>query len=192
MARLANSRSHVAAAALLLAAALIPGLPGANAMGVDRELPAATEFPVRWSATIGLETLGDLEKRLSRRLWDSTGIVLSKNWCHVGADKAPERRAIKAAEAVGQSWHTWHDGRGRHLRTVTRTSDGGAVFHWAAARGRLDILARGDFDSDGVKNLLLRLSDWPGYGHTMRAKTCLMTRANGAATLTLLSPPEER
>jgi hypothetical protein len=264
MARAANRRLPVSLAALWLAAALSLG-------AVTSIIRANDEFPVRWSASLGLASLADLEDRLSRPLWSAAGILLAGKWRHVGAGEAPEpvnpvriascadyraadlaalttssqsdhnllaefgatcraldwlarakpsrqsfvadfnldeaaaellpagiaipvnsaeRRAIQADEAAGRSWRRWHESRGRPLRAGAPTTDGGAVFEWAAARSRLAILARGDFDGDGIEDVLLLNSEWPGYAHAMRSEVFLLTRRRADAGLRLLPPPD--
>ncbi len=270
MARPANSRLLVSAAALVLAAALITGVSAAGAMGADRELPVAVKYPVRWSAALGLESLGDLDRRQAQPLWGPAGILLAQRWRYTGEGSPPEpiapkrilsctdyraadiaglntrsqsdhnllrefaatcralellgrarpsrksfvadfrfgeaaadmlpagaaipispveRREIDEAEARGWTWRAWHESRGSSLTGVRIAADGGAVFAWTRARSRLEILARGDFNGDGVEDFLLRNIEWPGYAHAMRSEVFIVTRRNADAVLRLVPLP---
>ena len=242
-------------------------------MGVDRELPVNTaapeaeEIPVRWSASLGLETLDDIERRLEEPLWNEVGILLARRWRHVGEGQAPEpieplrilscadygaadlahlntrsqsdhnlmrefaadcsalkalgaatpartsfvggfrlddravdvlpasthlaispveSRAIEEADAKGWSWRQWHESRDSSLVAVREAADGSTAFEWTRARSRMEILASGDFDGDGSEDLLLRVSEWPGYAHASRSKTFLVTRHGPGAVMQVL------
>ena len=87
-----------------------------------------------------------------------------------------ERRAVEEADAKGWSWRQWHESRGSSLTATHEAADGSAAFEWTRARSRAEILAWGDFNGDGVADLLLRISEWPGYAHASRSKTFLLTR----------------
>ena len=249
--------------ALVFAAALTLGTAGAGAMGGDRDLPVSTaapeteEFPVRWSPSLGLKTLDDVERRLREPLWGDEGILLARRWRYVGNGQPPEpiephriiscsdywavdltrlntrsqsdhnllrefaatctalkalgavkpakqnfvsdfrldepavdilpagthlpispveQREIEDANAQGWSWRQWHESRESSLVAAHEAADGSATFAWTRSQSRMEILAWGDFNGDGVADLLLRISEWPGYAHASRSKTFLVTR----------------
>jgi hypothetical protein len=248
-------------------------------MGVDRELPvraAATgdTFPVRWSASLGLPSLDQLERRQRRPLWDTDGILLAHKWRFAGSGRAPEpiyprpivscadywqtdhalyrtasqsdhnllavfaaactalralgrakpsrasfvaafrlgaaaadflpaavalgrhpteRREIAEAGAAGLSWRQFHAARGSLLRAVRRAGDddGGGIaeYDWTRGKSRLEILGHGDFNGDGAEDILLRVSQWPGYGHTAKSKVLLLTRHSPGVVMHTLAVP---
>jgi len=100
-----------------------------------------------------------------------------------------ERRDIDTANAKGWSWRQWHESRKSGLIAALEAADGSVTFEWTRARSRMEILAAGDFNGDGVEDLLLRVSEWPGYAHASRSKTLLVTRHNEEAVLHILSWP---
>jgi hypothetical protein len=62
------------------------------------------------------------------------------------------------------------------LVSVARESDSAALFEWTRGTSRVEILSHGDFNGDGFQDLLLHVSQWPGYGHSVKAKAQLVTR----------------
>ncbi len=247
--------------ALILAAALTTVALGAA---------AAEIFPVRWSPSLGLGALDDLERRREEPLWDAAGILLARKWRYVGEGQASEpveprrivscsdywavdlarlntrsqsdhnllgefaadcsalkalglakpatesfvsdfslderavdvlpaavaiaigpveRREIEDADAKGWSWRQWHESRASGLVAVHEAADGSATFEWARGKSRMEIHAWGDFNGDGAEDLMLRVSEWPGYAHTSRSKTFLVTRRHRQAVMRALPWP---
>ena len=97
--------------ALILTAVLGMAVGSAGAMGVDRELPvksaataAAEEYPVRWSSSLGLDSLDNLERRLEEPLWNAVGILLARRWRYVGEGEAPEPIEPKRILSCADYW----------------------------------------------------------------------------------------
>ena len=100
-----------------------------------------------------------------------------------------EQRDIDTANAKGWSWRQWHGSRKSGLETALEATDGSVTFEWTRVRSRMEILASGDFSGDGVEDLLLRVSEWPGYAHASRSKALLVTRQKEGAPRHILSWP---
>lgn len=87
-----------------------------------------------------------------------------------------ERREIKQAETDGLSWRLYQELCSSSLVSVAHESDSSALFEWTRGTSRVEILGHGDFNGDGFQDLLLHVSQWPGYGHSVKAKAHLVTR----------------
>ena len=87
-----------------------------------------------------------------------------------------ERRDIDIANAKGWSWRQWHRSRKSGLVTALETANRIVTFEWMRARNRMKIFASSDFNGDGVEDLLLRVSEWPGHAQASRSKALLVTR----------------
>ena len=249
--------------ALMLSAALMAA--GASAGAGDHE-----NFPVRWSASLGLQSLDDIERRQRQPLWSAAGIVLAHKWRYSGIGKAhqpvgPRRivscadywgadhrlyktasqsdhflladfaatcvalRALKLARPARQSfiaelrldeaaadalpamldiavnpaerdeieqagakrwsWRQLRASRGAVLISVRREHDSAALFEWTRGKSLVEFLARGDFNGDGIEDLLLHISQWPGYGHGAKVKALLVTRYRRGAVMQVLPWP---
>lgn len=243
--------------ALILCAGLIAGGPA-----------LAETFPVRWSPSLGLQSLDDIDRRLQQPLWDEAGITVASRWRFTGAGQAPEpidpepiiscadhRRIegtnyqtasqsdhnhlaifaatcaalealkhaapaveshvgdfrldesavdflpaatavaiapwqqdeIDQASASGLSWRQWRGNQDSDLQAVHRYGDQAALYEWTRGKSRVEILAHGDFNADGREDLLLHITEWPGYAHAAKAKILPVTRASPGAVMQALA-----
>ena len=253
--------------ALIFCAALMAA--AANA-GAGADAGDSEKFPVRWSASLGLQSLDDIERRQRQPLWSAAGIVLAHKWRYSGignahepvgprrlvscayywgadhrlyktasesdhflladfaatcvalkalklarparqsfiaelrldetaADALPamldiavnpaERDEIEQAGAKGLSWRQSRASQGAVLISVRRKHDSAALFEWTRGKSLVEFLARGDFNGDGIEDLLLHISQWPGYGHGAKVKALLVTRYRRGAVMQVLAWP---
>ena len=244
MARRVSNRRRLPA--LVLFAALIAGGPA-----------LAETFPVRWSPSLDLQSLDEIDHRMQQPLWDDVGITVAFRLRFISAGQAPEpiepepiisctdhqriegtsyqtasqseqnhlaifaatcaafnqfrharpahksyvsefrldkaaadylpaaiaiaigsrqQHDIDEAGARGQSWRQWRAGKDGELLSVRSDGNNGALYQWTRGESRVEILERGDFNDDGRQDLLLLVTQWPGYGHGAKAKAMLVTR----------------
>ena len=228
----------------------------------------AETFPIRWSPSLDLQSLDDIDQRLQQPLWDQTGITVAFKWRFTGAGQAPEpikpqqivscadhkrldgtvyqtasqsdhnhlaifsatcmalemlRRATPAPEshvsefhlddaavdflpaaiavaigpwqqdeidqagAKGLSWRDWRASQNDKLLAVRGDGKNAALFEWTRGKSRVEILGHGDFNADGVEDLLLRITEWPGYAHGAKAKVLLASRTASGAVMHALA-----
>ena len=101
-----------------------------------------------------------------------------------------ERRDINIANAKGWSWRQWHRSRKSGLVTAPETANRIVTFEWMRARSRMKIFASGDFNGDGVEDLFLCVSEWPGHAHASCSEALLVTRHKEEAVMRILSWPQ--
>jgi hypothetical protein len=217
----------------------------------------AETFPVRWSPSLGLQSLDDIDRRVEQPLWDDIGITVAFRWRFTSAGQALEpidpepmiscadhwrladtvyqtasqsdhnhlanfaatcaalaalrhaqpsresyvgdfrldaaaadflpaalaiaigpwqQRDIDEAGAHALPWRQWRAGKSSDLISVRSNGDEAVLYEWTRGKSRVEILGRGDFNEDEVEDLLLIITEWPGYAHFAKAKMILVTR----------------
>jgi len=98
-----------------------------------------------------------------------------------------QQEEIDQAGANGLSWRAWRASQNDKLLALRSDGEHAALYEWTRGKSRVEIFGRGDFNADGSEDLLLHITEWPGYAHSAKAKTLLVTRTSAGAVMHALA-----
>jgi hypothetical protein len=111
---------------------------------------------------------------------DKTAVNILPPRCSVIVSRDDQRK-VAAAEAKGLSWQKYE-----HIGTAEVTKDGQLEVKDADWRVRLTLYARGDFNRDGVDDIVLRKDQWLTEGTYGATSLLVLTRFEEGAILKVI------